>query len=70
MMAQCWHANHDTADSPNIHEQVPGAIMQKQVEVAGLKPAADTGPAGQLQTGCRRSTCVWNAVQRYDPTPK
>jgi hypothetical protein len=58
--ANVGNANQEIPDSPqaNIHEQVPGATVQQHVEVAGLEPATDTGPAGQLQTGCRRSTRI------------
>jgi hypothetical protein len=64
------NADHETAESPNIHEQVPGATMQQKVEVAGLEAAADTSPAAQLRMGSMRSTRVPNAVQCLDPTPQ
>jgi hypothetical protein len=58
--ANVGNANQEIPDSPqaNIHEQVPGATVQQHIEVAGLEPATDTRPAGQLQTGCRRSTRI------------
>jgi hypothetical protein len=67
--ANVGNANQETADSPNVHEQVRGATMQQQGEVAGIEPA-HTSPAGRLQTGCRRSTRIQHAVQRCDPTPQ
>jgi hypothetical protein len=51
------NAIQEIADFPNIYEHALGAMMQQQVEVAGLEPAADTGPAGQLQPLDSYSAC-------------